>query len=180
MFNKSDSHDELNVRHASVVQSVIRWLIRSVCTYTQIIFHHYMPAVYSQQFFFSWSHAFSHTASPFWHVKMPFNICYFWVSSCCSLKLTRELFWPCPRPVSSLREGYYSFSALRSFSPLCWLSSGPGWGRGQLLRRCSGEEHSVIFFDSSASALFLVNNITLMFLRKNIHSTNSLSEFKST
>lgn len=85
--------------------------------HTQIIFHHYLPAVYSQQFFFSSleSCIFSDCKPFFWHVKKPFNICYFWVFSCCSLKLTREPFWPCPRSVSSLREGCYSFSALEIF-----------------------------------------------------------------
>lgn len=84
--------------------------------HTQIIFHHYTAScLLSTVFFFSWSHVLSQTASPFWQVKMPFNICYFWVFSCCILKLTRELFWPCPRPVSSLREGCYSFSALEIF-----------------------------------------------------------------
>lgn len=143
--------------------------------------HYYLPAVYSQQFFFFfWSHAFSQPVSPFWHMKMPFNIWYFWVFSSCSLKLTRELFWPCPRPVSSLREGCCSFVVLEIFLAALLAFVRPGWRREQLLRRCSRGEHSVIFFLTRASALFLVNSITLMFLRKNIHSTNSLSEFKST
>ncbi len=117
--------------------SVIRWLIRSVCTYTNNIPSLHNSCSLSTVFLFYWCHAFSQSASHFWHVRMPFNICYFWVFSCCSLKLTWELFWPCPRPVSSLREGCCSFSALEIFLAALLACVRPGLKKRITSRCCS-------------------------------------------